>query len=283
MLIQETQPSLSVMRARRKMAPLWKKGMAELQVERIRRKACIGSECRADIIKSLTWASSIDEGITRGGSNAGRIYAHYNAEFEPYLKRDILDALFDIAQGKNRPIRIWDDGAGHGKFLAYVKKRMADEGMCTETTATTLKLFLELEMQDIDRVYVGPSESFIPEKKQDLIISFMGPVYHLPQSIGKEIILKYAYSLEKGGLLMLTTPSFPFNARNKTEEFEALSASLAKRGFKVIHAGNYTSEIPKYPTIIAGIQPVKFGILKHLKSPESDTVEFGILIIQRIK
>lgn len=237
MIVQETQPSLAVMLARRKMAPLWKKGMADLHARRIAHKIRVDSEFEREFMWSVAHASFVDAGPSKDVTDRG--YGHHNARFKPFVKQDILEILLDMAQRhKNRPLRILDDGAGHGNFLAYVKEHLTRKGIRTETTALSLTLFEELEKQNIDRVRVGSSESFVPDKKQDLIISFMGTVLYLPQSICKEVILKHAYSLEKGGILMLATPLFPFKAQEEAKMFRRLSDSLEKRGFRVIHAGN---------------------------------------------
>ncbi len=218
--------------------------MASLQVERITAKTRSNYFFRRQYMVSLGIAEYMDNSSTLGKSGG---YDDYNELFKPYLKRDILELLCDMAAlHKNRPLRILDDGAGYGPFLHEIKLKLVERGITAQTTALSLFVDDELKSRNIDIAYEGPSERLVPAEKQDIIISVKGTLWYLPPSINKEVILKHAYSLVKGGYLLLMTSGVSPNITDPSESqiqkvdtyYKRMRQTLEKRGFDVIHASD---------------------------------------------
>lgn len=160
-----------------------------------------------------------------------RSYSDYNRTFENGFKSflklgptaNFADALSTIHKS-NQPMRILDEGAGRGYFLAELKEILKKRGIKTITTALTLHNNPELENSRragmINEVVVGNAEFFVPKKPFDAIFSMYGSLgYTLPQ-LRKEHLLKFAYSLRRGGIMMV---GFKF-------KYEGIELSDVNRG-----------------------------------------------------
>jgi len=134
-----------------------------------------------------------------------RGYAQYNALFSRALGLNIVDYLATIK--RNRPLRILDDGAGKGHFLDDLKHLLLNRGINCETTAISLYMsnWLKIYTEDarIDKTIIDPAEYYAPEKSLDAIFSFFGSIEYSHDLIRKNHLLKYLYSLDHNGILLV--------------------------------------------------------------------------------
>ncbi len=198
----------------------------------------------------LEWYSHRDFPTKRTRWESQRSYTkHYNPYFGPALAKflgkspstSLADCIASIHKGKG-PIRILDDGAGKGLALASLKKKLSQKGIQTETTALTFESDPGLEARQrkgrIDRIVQGRAEFFAPEKPVDAIISLYGSIWYAPKSSMKDHFLKFAFSLKKGGVILVGfDPIFNFKptARlrgNPEKIVQGIVKALEKRGFK---------------------------------------------------
>ncbi|MCX6772261.1 MAG: hypothetical protein NTV88_00625 [Candidatus Micrarchaeota archaeon] len=211
--------------------------MAELQVETIWKKLNSSEELYGVSVQCLKNAKEKDinarEPVYKSFYQTTRGYAHYNAHFNypwmhlGFVSKELIDILVQISKSRTgRPLRIMDDGAGSGIFLKEIKRMLADRGIESETTATSLTWFPELRDSNIDSIFIGNSETYAPPKTQDVIVSVLGAAYYQGPQLLKERLLKYAYCLEKGGILAADVPLAGFNIKN-------VKKTLTKRGFTI--------------------------------------------------
>ena len=164
--------------------------------------------------------------------------------FNKGLQLSIEDALLMIQRAKGQPLRIVEDGPGKGIFLSQLKAILAKKGVKTITTGLAFRNNPELKdalkAGRIDCVENGPAELFVPKKPVDAIFSLCGSLYYVEQEVGVRHLLKFAYCLKKGGLLMV-------GGINLSEKkISLVKKTLERTGFKV---GIYErpSEFPQYP------------------------------------
>ena len=146
--------------------------------------------------KSLTYAI--------GHRRENRGYREYNFLFRKALGGSIIEAL--IALGR-KSLEIIDDGAGDGRFLKEIKKKLSKAGIKSRTIALSLggneNLALKRKLNHIDELKLGSAEDFLPEKPADAIFSFLGSISYVEDLVRKEHLLKFAHSLKKGGIMMV--------------------------------------------------------------------------------
>lgn len=137
-----------------------------------------------------------------------------------------------------KPLRILDDGAGNGDLLAGLKKKLNARRIKTETIGISLirnaRLLSRFENQEIDHVHWGIAERYVPRKPVDIIFSIFGSLYHTYKEVGKDHLLKFAYSLRPGGM-MIMAGIFSKQGRFR----QNLQRAFEKRGFKAqfVHIG----------------------------------------------
>ena len=172
-----------------------------------------------------------------------RDYDDYAKVFGPALtkffgSRKILKfkkVLELIMRGDKNPVII-EDGAGRGAFLHAIKPKLKRLGISPKTIAlalpaegslTTDILKLREESGSIDKVVLGPAELFVPKEKANVIISLVGSMNHTIDEYRKDNLLKFAYSLKRGGLMMVA-----FAKDTHGPGFlEGVKRSFYKRGF----------------------------------------------------
>jgi hypothetical protein len=200
--------------------------------------------------EKLSWHAFREHPLKRTRWESQRSYTkHYNPYFGPALARflgkrpstSLADCIASLQKGSS-PIRILDDGAGKGLALASLKKKLSQKGVQTETTALTFESDPGLEARQrkgrIDRLVKGRAEFFMPKKPFDLILSLYGSLWYSPRFVAKDHLLKFATSLEKGGILMVgISPIFNFKSTamlrdNPEKVVQGIVRALEKRGFK---------------------------------------------------
>ena len=203
------------------------------QVSGIRRRLRDDPKLRRKFWKRISESLKTD---IRGNWVTGRGYDHYNNLFSRFLGRSIIDELVAMAGKKKKVLRILDSGAGDGFFLGELKHRLREEkGIETKTTALVLKanpvLQKRKEAGNIDALIKLPGEKYIPDEKQDVIFNFFGTMeYGIPE-FKKRVLLKEAYSLNKGGLACFGF-DIPSSGKEASESFkENVERSFEKRGF----------------------------------------------------
>ncbi|HZX19538.1 MAG TPA: hypothetical protein VFF13_00825 [archaeon] len=201
------------------------------------------------------------------------------------LGKSIDEALIRIASRKKGTVRISDDGAGVGNFLSEIKGTLAHMGIKTKTTAIDLyngeKLVERQRRGEIDEVFSGRSEFFLPKEKQDAIFSLAGSINYTINALRKDTLLKYANSLNKGGVLML---GFYFA---EEPNIQSLAGGAIRKGLS--EKPNYERKM-KIETEMHGIERAfeKRGFrAKFFKYPEELASRLKLpqwmLILERIK
>lgn len=204
---------------------------------------------------SLSEEARLRENKNAIWKNDRTYHRHYNPFFSQVLsgffnagnEMSIAEAFAIVAKEngsgtKKHPFTIIDDGAGKGLALAELKEEMKKYGVETKTIALTLAPNEHLESArksgKINQVISGPAEFFLPKKSVDAIISLAGSIQHTIPVLTKDHFLKFAYSLKRGGVLMMSfhinfhyPPNHP--ARKNTKQYlQGLVNSLNKRGFE---------------------------------------------------
>ncbi len=139
--------------------------------------------------------------------------AHYDPLFCKGLQSagfgsNILDALKNIPRGKNEKIVVLEDGPGVGNFLSDLKKELNTAGIPSKTVALAANHIEDLRNRlvagEIDELHEGFSEDQVPKEKS--IHAYFAvqssPSYTIPQ-FRKDLLLKYAYALKPGGLMLI--------------------------------------------------------------------------------
>jgi hypothetical protein len=157
--------------------------------------------------ESHTWGTIVSKPW-----KTGRNYWDYNKAFEEALHSmdlgdDVVSALRKIPRGNRTPLRVLDDGAGQGVFLEELSRKMKRFGIEVHSTAVSMHNTEELN----ERVQRGVlrevvrqrGEFYIPTKKYHAIFSHIGTLNYTINALKKDTLLKYANSLQKGGLLFV--------------------------------------------------------------------------------
>lgn len=181
--------------------------MARLQVIKsvdiLRANTNIRDAHRAQLI----WLKKLDkirienlDPLGKLGYRFNRAYDDYNQLFLKYLGIGILEAL--ERPHMNRPLRMLDDGAGEGLLLKVMKEKLAIKGIEIETTGIGLARCPKLEA-NADFAYAKDALFYIPQNKQDLIVSLHGALFFMAPQLAEISAMKYAYSLDRGGIAVL--------------------------------------------------------------------------------
>ncbi|MDO8627674.1 MAG: class I SAM-dependent methyltransferase [Candidatus Diapherotrites archaeon] len=147
------------------------------------------------------------------GWNTGRdFHACYNPFFSIGLRKiglgkNLIDILSRIPRQKKQPLKILEDGPGEGIFLTELKEQLGIKGIISQTTALAMHHMIELQqlkiLGELDKIIKKSTEEFIPEEQYHAIFSVYGGISYTLQELRKDIILKFAHSLVKGGVLMI--------------------------------------------------------------------------------
>ncbi len=168
-----------------------------------------------------------------------RSFDDYNAVFnhglnEMGLGNNIADALRKIQKKNNRRLLVLEDGPGRGNFLVSLKELLTRIRVPSKTTGLSLGINFELIKRKnkglIDELEIKPGEFFVPKKQADVIISNFGSVEYVVNSIKKDHILKLAFSLRKGGIMLA---GFNFVNTNNLGSIamKEIETAFIKRGF----------------------------------------------------
>lgn len=197
-------------------------------------------------------------------------HKNYNPFFSQGLKEffkksaplSIHNALTIVAQEtkrgtKKNPLQILEDGAGQGVALTELNKELTKLGIKTQNTVLTLQTNPKLESLKkqgvISEIIPGRAEFYLPKKPVDVIISVAGSISHVIPKLTKEHLLKFAYSLRKGGILIASfDPITLYSKRNyskkESEKFlQGIITSFQKRGFHAQITTNH-AKVPDMPT-----------------------------------
>jgi len=144
--------------------------------------------------------------------NSSRGYFAYNKFFgiglyEMGLGNDIAQVLANIPRERGKPLEILEDGPGTGRFLGELKTVLTREKVNCAITAVDAHFAKELTEHKtsgvINRLVTKPAELFTPRKKYGAIFSLMGSVHYTTNALRKSQLLKLAYSLKKGGIMLV--------------------------------------------------------------------------------
>lgn len=194
---------------------------------RLKRKPLVAEELRRAIAEGRRKDVELGWGVHRR-------FSDYDALFSQATGKPLVNALAEIPRKNNRPLVVLDDGAGHaGNFLIRLKHKLNAKGIPSKTIAVSLEPSFSLKearkMNEIDLLRRVPAEFFVPKEPVDAIFSLYGSVHWTLNSLRKTHLLKYAFSLRKGGIMLVgfsplheTSPKF----------FSGIEKAFAKKGFK---------------------------------------------------
>jgi len=147
----------------------------------------------------------------RGGNiinswEANRGYRIYNRSFKAILGKSIVDALRVIPRKEGTPLTIIHDGIGEkARFSTELKSKLNKLKISSRIIGFSLEPSPEAKAKVgtvLWRLVEGPAEKHLPKKPVDAIISEFGSIDYAYPKVQKNHLLKLAYSLKKGGILM---------------------------------------------------------------------------------
>jgi len=117
---------------------------------------------------------------------------------------EITDFLLEKYAENKKPVKVLDDGAGQGRFLAELKQQLTDKKIPIKTTAVSLsdKIY-EKNRKYIDHFIFKDAKDLELTQKYDLITSYFGSIHYSLPAIRDQIIKKYAFALNKNGIAIL--------------------------------------------------------------------------------
>lgn len=198
-----------------------------------------------DIDKSKEWP------IYRG-------YKEYSDHFNHGINKhglgtSILDFLKKRFRQTKETVSVLDLGCGEGNFLSEIKQMLKSEKIPSKTESLSLvDNISEKNSSHIDKRNIIPVIEHKSTKKYDLIVDLNGAINMELETIRRELVLKYAYSLKPEGILVMNVIYSV-----GSEKLNPIIAHLKKQGF---NAGFYKkndspASFHKYNTLI--IQRIK--------------------------
>ena len=185
-----------------------------------------------------TWLKKVLRGEWKPiKTGADTTFEACNALFSPYLRQmklggDIVQAITSIAP-KARQLRVLDDGAGSGQILVKLASELKKRGIKMHSTALSYEvpklLKAKLQRGYINKIESGLAEDYLPSQKYDVIISHLGSMHGTlyTEIFRKDHVLKFAYSLNKKGILMAAI-SISLSPRKAA----SIEKTFKKRGFR---------------------------------------------------
>lgn len=153
------------------------------------------------------------------------------------FKRDIISTLSAFERKyKKKEINVLDDGAGKGFFLSELKEKWnylkEKKLVSAELKTTAVSLTKTISKKNIDFKHTGNVIDFIPERKYDMILSVYGGFHYTQRPLQREVLLKYLYSLNKGGLGIFSFKTHLLKTNMGQEHRRQVIEGLEKRGFR---------------------------------------------------
>jgi SAM-dependent methyltransferase len=165
---------------------------------------------------------------------------------------------------KKKEINVLDDGAGKGYFLSELKEKwnsLKEKKLVSADLKTTaVSLTKTFDVKNIDFKKIGDVLNFIPKRKYDLIISVYGGFHYTQAILKKEVLLKYLYSLNKGGVAIFSFNPILLRSNLDKEHRAQVLIALKKRGFKAdfSYLPTYLNKtIPDLPQVYLFVERVK--------------------------
>ena len=143
---------------------------------------------------------------------------------------------------KKKNLSIFEEGVGHGQFVAELKNYFQKEGKNTHITALSKanlpKLTILKQKQIINDLLIQSAELFRPKRFFDLIVSLFGPTNYTLPIVRKQHLQKLAHSLSKNGILLL---GFEFKKLNSAVNY-GLFKSLGEKDKTSSSKSNFSLE-----------------------------------------
>jgi hypothetical protein len=168
-----------------------------------------------------------------------RTYRDYDILFSQFLKGSLIEEIIQLNKNKinkKEKLKIIEDGSGTGLFLIGLKKLLNEQKIKSELTAlsfnsnSTLKEAKRHKL--IDKVRTGAIETFIPKEYYDIVFSVYGGVHYALDPLKKEFLLKYSYSLNKGGMAFIALDINKYSISNTRRDIRGdIISFFRKTGF----------------------------------------------------
>ncbi len=189
------------------------------------------------------------------------------------LGKPLVTAFVEVPRGKDQPFRLLDDGAGEGVFAEEIGAELGKAGINCHTTALTLHenpaLSARHSRGEISEVVVGPAERFVPKRPFHAIVSMIGSTSYTLSPVRKEHLLKFAYSLAPGGLLLagfevateaakaLTPGNIPFGFSRRPKRGRKMPLETEMRGIeRAFDKRGFDARFVEYPEVARQIDRV---------------------------
>lgn len=247
-------------------------GMVSLQKDLINKK--LTDKALLQRLKSSERKLKVSD--KSGRYTLNRNYGDYNFIFKQIItnhiiekssvfKRDIISTLSAFERKyKKKEINVLDDGAGKGYFLADLKEKWNSlkerKLVSADLKTTAVSLTRSVVAKNIDLKKIGNVLNFIPERKYDLILSVYGGFHYTQTPLKKEVLLKYLYSLNKGGIAIFSFNTFLLKTSMGQEQRVQVINGLEKRGFRADFSylpQKFKKRTPDLPDVYLFVERVK--------------------------
>jgi len=199
----------------------------------------------------------------------------YDVEFEPLIHMPLENFARELPKRKEESLRVFEDGMGKGIALMELVSNLRSIGIECEGSGTTLEYNKTFQSGNI-KIIGKPTEKYLLDKKQHLIISKMGGLSYSLQPLKKDTFLKLLYSLEKGGVLLASLswhiPDFVAEDLNADWGIDLKGDKLFRDQVRARedlerNIANLKQALRKrgFDTIIAHDPEYKYGLLVYVK------------------
>jgi len=194
--------------------------------------------------------------------NTCRMLHQYDEKISKYLSKfthteannfHLIEHILNyIKKNKIKQLNLFEDGIGEGYPLAEIKRGLNNYQIKCKTTGINLTdLVFRWNKKYIDKEIIKNVADYLPDEKQDIIISVFGGLNYVMKQIQKEVLLKYIYSLKKNGIGIFVLDSEVLNIDKNPKQMQNLKTALQKRGFSSeIYINHSEKRSEKYNLLI---------------------------------
>jgi hypothetical protein len=151
------------------------------------------------------------------------------------LGNNIFDFLERSYLKKKRKVNVLDLGYGEGFFLSDLKRKLSDKKIPSNLEGLSLVDNSSINTKrNINKITNKPATEQVLSKKYDLIVSLNSAINFELTFLKKNLILKYAYALKKGGILLVNG----INTAPRSKEL--IVKHLKKQGFNAFFCDKNT-------------------------------------------
>jgi len=177
------------------------------------------------------------------------IFRTWENDYELFFGNKFMGKLESMAQERKGRLKILEEGAGDCIAIEELAESLRKKGIKVEATAISLDGRRYPEKVRLVRLPIETANI----GRQDAIIGVYGALHYIeskafevkttgkPRQLSKQVLLKYCYSLNKGGIAAI---GLIFIGK-----FQKIKQDLEKRGFKADlqnHYGPFSTGLPSH-------------------------------------